>query len=150
VAAKSAEYEYYVLAGFLTGTAFPQIWDNAASSAYTATWVALHTGDPTASGHQGTNELSPATYTGYARVSVARSTAGWAVSTSAGGASPVAAISFPQITSTSTAVASYFSVGLTSASTDGIIGYSGTITPNINIGLNVTARLTTGSSITES
>lgn len=39
-------------------------------------YVALHTGDPGEAGTQATNE---ATYTGYARVAVARSGAGWTV-----------------------------------------------------------------------
>lgn len=143
---KSNTFEYYVLAGALTATPFPQVWDNASSSALTATWVSLHTADPADAGLQGTSEVS---LTGYARVSVTRSTAGWSISTAGGNASPVAAIDFPQLTSTSTGTATHFSVGLTSASTSGTILYSGTITPNISLGQNVTARLTTGSSITE-
>ena len=46
-------------------------WD-----ANTNLYLALHTADPGAAGSQTTNE---ATYTSYARVSVARSTAGWTV-----------------------------------------------------------------------
>lgn len=56
-------------------------------------YISLHTSDPGEAGDQTTNE---ATYTGYARVSVARSTAGWSVS----GTAPTqvandAAITFP-------------------------------------------------------
>ena len=144
---KSYTADYYFLSGALCGVAWPQVWDNAASSAYTATWTALHTADPGAAGYQGTSEVN---YTGYARVSVTRSTAGWSVSTSAGTAKPVSAITFPQATSTSTMTASYFSVGSASVSTAGTIIYSGAISPTIDISQNVTPRLTTSSTITES
>lgn len=145
--AKSYELDYYVLAGALAGVAFPQVWINATSSAYTSTWVSLHTGDPGAAGHQGTSEV---TYTGYTRISVTRSTAGWSVSTSDGTARLVSAVSFPMATSTSTMTATYAAVGVTSASSVGIILYSGALSPSIDIGQNVTPRITTSSTLSES
>ncbi len=54
-------------------------------------YVSLHTADPGEGGSQNTTESA---YTNYARVSVARSTAGWTVA--AGVADNDAAISFPQ------------------------------------------------------
>lgn len=127
-----------------TGTA--NLFDNAASSPITVLWGAMHTADPTDAGTQGSNE---AAYTGYTRISVARTTAGFVVSTADGTVSPVAAITFPQATSTSTSTLTHFSFGMTSATTGGEILYSGTLTPNVNIGLNVQPRVTTGSSATE-
>jgi hypothetical protein len=143
---KSDTFEDGVLQLLFNATAISQIADNAASSAATDLWVALHTADPTDSGTQGSNEAS---YTGYARVATTRSTStgGWTVSS--GVASPVSAITFGSATSTSTSTITHFSVGLTSDTTDGVMYYLGTVTPNINIGSGVTARLTTESSITE-
>ena len=56
--------------------AIANLADNAASSPLTNLYVALHTADPGESGTQSTNEIS---YTSYARVAVARSSAGWTV-----------------------------------------------------------------------
>jgi hypothetical protein len=111
-------------------TAIANIADNAATSPITTISVALHTADPGASGNQGTSE---ATYTGYTRVTVARTTGGWTAS-SAQSTSPVAAITFPAGTASSGA-------------TD--IFYSGTVTPNIVTGNGITPQLTTATAITE-
>lgn len=116
----------------------------ATSAGSTLTWAALHTADPS-SGDQTTSEVG---LTGYTRVSVSRSTTGYAVSGSGpASASPVAAINFPQLTSTSTGTATHWSVGMSSAGTGKVI-VSGTISPNINLGQNVTPQLTTASSVT--
>jgi hypothetical protein len=116
----------------------------ATSAGSTLTWQALHTADPS-SGNQGTSELS---VTAYTRISVDRSTAGFTVTGSGPAtASPVAAINFPQCTSTSTGTVTHWSVGMSSAGTGKIIA-SGAVTPNINISQNVTPQLTTGSSVT--
>jgi len=123
---------------------------NAASSAATDLWVALHTASPDETGQQGTNE---STYTDYARVATTRSTStgGWSVTTgTTDGATvaPVDAIAFPQASGGSETV-THFSVGLTSSTTGGQILYYGTVTPNISVANGVTPRLTTGSSIRE-
>ena len=135
--------ETNILSIYLTATAIANIADNAASSPSTAVWVSLHTADPGDTGTQGTNEAS---YTGYTRIAVSRTTGGWTVAS--GAASPVAAITFPQATSTSTSTITHATIGMTSATTDGIIIASGTVSPNINISQNVTPNLTTGSSFT--
>lgn len=124
-------------------TAIANIADNAATSPLTNLYVALHTADPGASGSQTTSE---ATYTGYARVAVARTTSGWSAAT-AQVTNPVAAIAFPAGTGGSGTV-THFSVG-TAASGAGKILYSGTVTPNIVTGNGVTPQLTTATSITE-
>lgn len=54
-------------------------------------WISLHTADPTETGTQTSSETA---YTSYARVSVARSTAGWSVAS--GVADNDAAITFAQ------------------------------------------------------
>lgn len=58
-------------------TAIANIADNAATSPLTNLFLALHSADPGAGGTQTTSE---ATYTGYARVSVARTSGGWTAS----------------------------------------------------------------------
>lgn len=75
------------------------------ASPITTLSVALHTADP---GEAGTQSTSEATYTGYARVTVARTSGGWAVSS--GVASNVAAIVFPQCIAGSNTI-TFFSIG---------------------------------------
>src|SRR5579872_4965426 len=60
----------------------------------TVLYVSLHTADPTAAGTQSSSE---AAYSGYARVAVARSSAGWSISGET--VSNAAAITFPSSTS---------------------------------------------------
>lgn len=115
-----------------------------ASTNISAIQVSLHTGDPGDTGTQGTSEVN---YSGYTRIAVTRSTAGFVVS--GGSASPVAAITFPEAASTTTMTATHCAFGEATASTGGKIYYSGTISPNINIGSGVQPRLTTASSIQE-
>ena len=123
-------------------TAIANIADNAATSPLTSLYVSLHTADPGEAGNQTTSE---ATYTGYARVAVARTTGGWTVTTNS--VSPVATISFPAGTGGSGTV-THFAVG-TASSGAGKLLYSGTVTPNIVTGNGVTPQLTTASTITE-
>jgi len=115
-----------------------------ASTTISAIQASLHTGDPGDAGTQGTNE---ANYSGYTRIAVTRSTAGFVVSS--GSASPVSVIAFPQAASTTTMTLTHCAFGEATASTGGKIYWSGAISPQINIGSNVTPQLTTQSSITE-
>lgn len=135
--------ETSVLGLIFNATAIANIAQNNASSPSTALWLSLHSADPGETGNQATSELS---YTGYARVAVARTTGGWVVAS--GSVSPVSAISFPQATSTSTGTATYAAVGLSSAGA-GTPLYKGALTPSINFGQNVTPQLSTASAITE-
>lgn len=141
---KTDVYENSILRLLFNATAIANVADNAASGPLTALQVSLHTADPGETGTQGTNETS---YAGYARVSVARTTAAWVVTNNS--VSPVSAIAFGVATSTSTGTLTHFGVGATTASTGGALYYKGAISPNINFGQNVTPRLTTASSITE-
>lgn len=131
---------YYLAAKNLSTDIF-----GTASTTITVLWASLHTGDP---GDAGTQGVSEASYTGYTRISIARTTTGWSCSTSAGTANPVANIDFPQNTSTSTGTISYAAIGLTSGSTAGKIVASGQVSPSINYSQSVQPRLTTGSSFT--
>lgn len=141
--------EMQILKLLLAGSGNP-ITNFASTAGSTAVWCSLHTADP-GGGTQATNEVS---LTAYTRVSVDRSTAasvGWTFTTAASSAyasaSPLAPINFPTLTSTSTGTATFWSVGQSSAGAGQMIGY-GSISPNINLGQNVTAQITTGSSVT--
>ena len=99
-------------------------------------YVALHTADP---GETGTQATSEATYTGYARVAVARSGAGWTVSgTAPTQAANAAAVTFGACTAGSS-TCTYFSVGYESAGATKILG-SGALTSPTS--LAVTAGIT--------
>ena len=123
-------------------TAIANLADNAATSPLTNLFVSLHTADPGETGTQATNE---ATYTGYARVSVARTSGGWTVT--ANSVSPVATIAFGACTAGTNTI-THFGVGVASSGATKLL-YSGTVTPNISVSNGVTPQLTTASTVTE-
>src|SRR5262245_9503008 len=137
--------ENAILLLIYNATAWANYADNAASSPQTNVGLALHTGDPGASGTASTSEI---TYTSYTRVNVARSSGGWTVTNNS--VSPVATISFPAGTGGS-GTATHFSTSKSNATPPTgaqAILWSGTVTPNIVTGNGVTPQLTTASTIT--
>ena len=139
---KSDAFETSMLKLIFNATTITGVADNTAASPNTNLYVSLHTADPGETGTQATNE---ATYTGYARVAVARTTAGWTVT--GGVCNPAAQINFPAGTGGSGTV-TYFGIGLSSSGA-GTLLYSGPITPNIATGSGVQPYLTTATSIAE-
>lgn len=139
---KSNTFENDLMKLIFNGTAIANLADNAASSPVTNLYVSLHTADP---GEAGVQTSSEATYTGYARVAVARSGSGWVVT--ANSVSPAAIISFPPCTAGSSVV-THFAVG-TAQTGDGKVLYKGTVSPTVNVSSGVTPQLTTSSTITE-
>ena len=123
-------------------TAIANIADNAASSPLTNLYAALHTADPGEAGSQTTNE---ATYTGYARQAVARTSGGFTVTGNV--VTLVADVDFPNCTA-GPQTATHFSIG-TASSGAGKILYRGAITPNIAILVGGFPRLKAATSITE-
>lgn len=123
-------------------TAIANIADNAVTAPLTSIFVALHTADP---GEAGTQATSEATYTGYARISAARTAGGWTVT--ANSVSPVANLDFPACTAGTNTI-THWSVGVATSGATKLL-YSGTVTPNISVTNGVTPRLTTASTITE-
>lgn len=117
--------------------------DDALSAPLTDLYVSLHTGDPGEAGDQSTSEIS---YTGYARVAVARTSGGWTVS--ANSVSPAANVDFGEMSGGAGGTVTHFAVGTDSAGAGKIL-YSGTVTPNIVVSTGVTPRLTTATAITE-
>lgn len=99
--------------------------------------VALHTANPDEAGNQGTSE---AAYTSYARVAVARSSAGWTVSGNA--VENTGAITFPAATGGSE-TETHFSVGNESTgSTD--ITYYGALTASLAVSSGITPEFAAG------
>lgn len=139
---KGNTFENDLLKLIFNGTAIANLADNAASSPNTNLYVSLHTADPGEAGDQTTSE---ATYTSYARATVARTTGGWTVTNNS--VSPVANIDFAAATGGTNTI-THFGVG-TALSGTGKLLYKGTVTPNISVSNGVTPRITTASTITE-
>ena len=139
---KGATFDNQLLKLIFNATEIANVADNAASSPLTNLYVSLHTADPTAAGNQSSSE---ATYTGYSRVAVARTTGGWTVTTNS--VSPAATISFPACTGGSNTITNW-AVG-TASTGAGEILYTGTVSPNIAVANGVTPQLTTASTISE-
>lgn len=100
-------------------------------------YVALHTGDPGEGGNATTNEAS---YTGYARVAVARSGAGWTVSGSS--VSNAAQIAFGECSAGSDTV-TYVSLATASSGASKIL-YSGALTASRSISAGITPLFAIG------
>jgi len=100
-------------------------------------YISLHTADPGETGAQTTNETS---YTNYARVSVARSSSNWAVSS--GVADNVNAITFPQCGTTGATITH---VGIGSSSTGaGNLFISGSATSSLAVSNGITPEIAAG------
>jgi hypothetical protein len=139
---KSNAFETDLLGLIFNGTAIANLAINATSSPLTNLFISLHTADP---GEAGTQSTSETAYTGYARVSVARTAGGWTITGNS--VSPVTPIDFPECTA-GTSTITHFAVGVASTGASKIL-YKGTVTPNINVAINVIPRLKTTSTITE-
>ena len=122
----------------LVGDAAGILQSAAAGSLY----FSLHTADPGEAGDQTTNE---AAYTSYARVAVARSGAGFTVSTNT--VALVANVTFPAGTGGS-GTATHWGIGASSSGAGKLL-YKGAISPSIVCGNGVTPQLTAGTVVTE-
>ena len=116
-----------VLKLIFNATNWANVADNAASSPLTNLFLSLHTADPGVGGSQTTNETS---YTNYARVSVARTTAGWTAATTAQ-TENVALLQFPQCGATGATV-THVAIG-TLTSGAGTILYSGALNSPLSV-----------------
>lgn len=140
---KGNTFENDFLKLIFNATAIANIADNAASSPLTNLFVALHTADPGEAGDQTTNEIS---YTGYARVSVARTSGGWTVTNNS--VSPGSPITFGQMTAGAGGTVTHASVGVASSGASKIL-YKGAVSPTISVTNGVIPILGVGSAITE-
>lgn len=145
---KTDKFEYDLLRGIFNAVAITNVFATAGTTSW---WLALHTADPGDAGSTG----AEGGYATYARVLTDRSTAaaGWAItsgtSAAVATASPVSAINFPQNTATTTGTFSWMSLFPSSNAQASSAIYTGTVSPAINWGQNVTPQITTASSITE-
>jgi hypothetical protein len=126
---KGNTFEAQIIALTFNNTALP--WSNA------NLFVALHTADPGEGGDQTTSE---ATFTGYARVSVARDSSGWTCSGNQ--ASNTAEITFPECTG-STNTITHASVGLLASGASQIL-YKGALTASLSVSNAITVRFPAG------
>jgi hypothetical protein len=110
------------------------------SAAAGSLFVALHTADP---GEAGTQTTSEATYTGYARVAVARSGAGWTVSgTAPTQAANAAAVTFGLDTVGSETI-THFSVGRDTSGAGQILA-SGVLNASLAVSPGITPSFAIG------
>jgi len=100
-------------------------------------YVSLHTADPGEAGSQNTTEAG---YTSYARVSVARSGAGWTIAGNA--VTNAAAINFPAATGGSATV-THFGIG-TDSSGAGNLLFSGALTGSLAVSNGITPSFAIG------
>lgn len=100
-------------------------------------YISLHTADP---GEAGTQTTSEATYTSYARVSVARSGAGWTISGS--NCSNAAAINFPAATGGTNTI-THFGIG-TDITGVGNLLYKGALTSSLAVSSGITPSFAIG------
>lgn len=106
-------------------------------------YLSLHTGDPGEAGTQATSEIS---YTGYARVAVARSGAGFTVS---GNTVTLAANQdFGKMTAGAGGTVTFFAVGKASAGAT-VYLYRGAVTPTIAVANGIIPRLEAATNIVE-
>ena len=123
---KGNTFENDLIKLIFQGTAIANLADNAATSPNTQLFVSLHTADPGEAGSQTTSE---ATYTGYARVGVNRTSGGWTVTNNS--VTNAAAITFPQCTGGSNTI-THFAVG-TASSGAGKVLYKGALTASLAV-----------------
>lgn len=141
--AKGSFFDSDLLKLIFNNTAITGIADAATTGSLTNLYVSLHTADPGAGGDQTTSEV---VYGGYQRKAVPRSSAGWTVSGNQ--VTPASSIQFPIGTSGSGTVTNWaIGTALTGA---GKILYTGTVSPSVVVGNQVTPILTTSSVVSES
>lgn len=143
---KSNTFENELLLHIFNNSDIANIGDAAGlqnSTAAGSLFAALHTGDP---GETGTATTSEIAYTGYARVAIARSSAGFTVSGNT--VTLTANVDFGKMIAGAGGTVTHFSIvkEVTGAS---VILYSGAVSPTIVVANGVIPRLETGTSITE-
>lgn len=123
---KSTTFSNDLAALIFNATAIANIADNAGSSPLTSLYLSLHTASPGIGGAQTTNETA---YTNYARVAVARSGAGWTVTS--GAAVNAALIQFAQCGVTGATI-THVAIG-TASSGGGKVLYAGALSASLAV-----------------
>jgi hypothetical protein len=143
---KSTTFENELLLHIFNNAAIADIGNGAGLPAGVAgsLYVSLHTAALTDASVQNSGE---AAYTGYDRIAVARSSAGWTVT--ADSVSPTADITFGECTALPGATLTYFAVGKETGTGATDILYWGSISPSIVMDIGVIPVLNTSTAITE-
>lgn len=143
---KSNTFENDLMLLLFNNTAIADIGDAGGLRATVSAgslYVSLHTADPGEAGTAVTNETA---YTGYARVAVARSGAGFTVTGNS--VSPVANVDFGECTASPGSPITHFGI-VNTPSGAGKLLYSGTLTPSITTAVGVIPRVKATSTVTE-
>lgn len=141
---KSDALENDLLELLFFGTAIADLAENDATSPATNLYLSLHTASPGETGTQATNET---TYTSYARVAVARTTAGWTVTGST--CAMNANADFPACTG-GTSTITHWGLGTNAtAGAAGYLMYYGALSASIAVSSGVTPRINAGNIVTE-
>lgn len=143
---KSNTFENELLLHIFNNSDIANIGDAAGlqnSAAAGSLYATLHTADPGEAGTATTNEIS---YTGYARVAIARSSAGFTVSGNT--VTLTANVDFGKMTAGAGGTVTHFGI-VKESSGASVILYSGSVSPTIVVANGVIPRLETGTNITE-
>jgi hypothetical protein len=124
---KTAQFAEDLEKLIMQATAIANIADNAASSPATNYYVSLHTSSPGTGGDQTTNEIS---YTGYARIAVARTSGGWTITS--GVVNPTSPITFGTMTAGAGGTVTYIGIGKASSGT-GYLMYFFPVSPSLTV-----------------
>jgi hypothetical protein len=133
-------FETALLNLYFNNTDHPNVGDAAGlqnSTAAGSFYVSLHTADP---GETGTQTTSEATYTGYARIAVVRSGAGWTVS--GNNASNAAAVTFGLCTAGSNTI-THFGIGSDAAGA-GNLFFKGALGASLAVSAGITPSFAIG------
>lgn len=133
-------FEDKILSLYLTNADAANIGDATGlrgSSTAGVIWIGLHTANPNETGNQATSE---AAYTSYARQSVARSTAGWTVTSGVGDND--SAINFPAATGGSE-TETHFGLGF-NQTTAGSLDICGALTASLAVSSGITPSFGVG------
>lgn len=129
---------------FLSGVGDPGLPGASTAASF---YLSLHTADPTdtAGSGQSTSEIS---YTGYARVAVARAsgTGGFTVTNNV--VKPTDNVTFGEMTGGTGGTVTYFGIG-TASTGNGKLLYAGPVSPNLVVVTGVIPQLTSDTSVTE-
>lgn len=138
----SNQFEADILGLIFNATAISGLADNASASPLTNLYVSLHTADPGEGGNQSTNE---ANYTGYTRVAVQRTGAGWTLAGQT--ISPTTVIEFSEMMAGTSGTATHAAVG-TASSGAGKYIIRGALSPTIPYQVGTVPRIRANSTIT--
>ncbi len=133
-------FETALLTLYFNNTDHANVGDAAGiqnSAAAGSFYISLHTADP---GETGTQTTSEANYTGYARVAVARSAAGFTIS--AANVSNAAAVTFGACTAGSNTI-THFGIG-SDLTTAGNLFFKGALTASLAVSAGITPSFAIG------